>query len=640
LLPPQALLKRLSNRLAVLGGGAPPLPERQQTLRNTLKWSYDLLNPQEQRLFRRLAVFVGGWTLEAAEAVINASQPRDRADVSVLDGVASLLDKSLLVQIEQQSEEPRLQMLMTVREYGLEVLEASGDMEITQQAHAAYYLGLVEEVAFEKGTSEQQAMWLERLEREHDNLLAVMQWYLEQGEAGQGYARALRLGGALRRFWLEHGHWSEGQNFLKRALVGSKEVTPTVRGKALCAAAQFALVRSDYDQAEAQAQESLALYRELADTTGIALSLSLLGNLAWLRGNYAAARSLTEEALALWKAEGDQENVAWSLFQLGIMAIEQGEYSRGHALFEETLRMHRELGNKRGIAASLLRLGWTIYYSQGESALARSLLQEGLALFRELGDKEKIADSLNTLGWVALQQDETTMAHSLAQESIALFRELGQPIGIAESYLLLARVAALQGDQAASRALYEQSLALCRQGGDNWDIACGLEGLASVVAAQGEPIWAARLWGAAEALRESIGAPMPPVERAPHERSAAAVRAHLGEQIFTTTWVQGRAMTPEQVLAAQGRPVPTIPAPPPPAPPSASPAPSSAPTGLTAREVEVLRLLAQGLTSAQIAERLMVTPLTVNSHVRSIYSKLGVTTRSAATRYAMEHHLA
>jgi predicted ATPase/DNA-binding CsgD family transcriptional regulator/tetratricopeptide (TPR) repeat protein len=643
LLPPQALLKRLSNRLAVLGGGAPSLPERQQTLRNTLKWSYDLLDPQEQRLFRQLAVFVGGWTLEAAEAVINASQPRNRADISVLDGVASLLDKSLLVQIEQQSEEPQLIMLETVREYGLEVLEASGEMEVTRQAHAAYYLALVEEAASENGNSQQQVMRLERLEREHDNLLTVMQCCLEQGEAGQGYARALRLGGALRRFWLEHGHWSEGQNFLKRALVGSQEVTPPVRGKALCAAAQLALVqRSDYDQAEAQAQESLALYRELADTTGIALSLSLLGNLAWLRGNYAAARSLTEEALALWKAEGDQENVAWSLFHLGIMAIEQGEYSRGHALFEETLRMHRELRNKRGIAASLLRLGWTIYYSQGEPALARSLLQEGLALFRELGDKEKIADSLNTLGWVVLQQDETAMAHSLAQESVVLFRELGQPIGIAESYLLLARVAALQGDQAAARALYEQSLALCKQGADNWDIACGLEGLASVVAAQGETIWAAGLWGAAEALRQSIGAPMPPVERAPYERSVAAVRAHLGEHVFTTTWVQGRAMTPDQVLAAQGRPVPTIPAPPPPATPTASPAKSLAPSpvGLTPREVEVLRLVAQGLTDAQVAQALVISRRTVNSYLTTIYSKIGVSSRSAATRYAMEHHLA
>jgi DNA-binding CsgD family transcriptional regulator/tetratricopeptide (TPR) repeat protein len=349
---------------------------------------------------------------------------------------------------------------------------------------------------------------------------------------------------------------------------------------------------------------------------------------------------LTGEALALWRELGDQENVAWSLFHLAILAIEQGEYASGRALFEETLRMHRDLGNKRGIAASLLRLAWVIYYSQGDPATERSLLEEALALFRELGDKENIGDSLNTLGWVILQQGETAMAHSLAEESIVLFRELGQRQGIAESLLLKARTAAIQDNHVAARALYEESLALCREEGDKWDIAFGLEGLASVVAAQGELAWAARLWGAAEALREAISAPLPPVFRADRERAVAATRLQLSEQVFAATWAEGRTMTLGPVLAAQGPP--TLPQSMP-LGPAATPAAVSLPPypdGLTAREVEVLRLLARGLTNAQVAEELVVSPHTVHAHVSSIYSKLGLSSRSAVTRYAFEHHLA
>jgi predicted ATPase/serine/threonine protein kinase/DNA-binding CsgD family transcriptional regulator len=637
LLPPQALLARLSQRLAVLTGGARSLPERQQTLRNTLKWSYDLLEHEEQQLFRRLSVFVGSWTLEAAEAVAYAGQPPDPASVLVLDGVTSLLDKSLLLQLEQEVE-PRLIMLETVREYALECLASSGEEEVTRRAHADYFMALAEAVEQElKGP--EQSTWLERLEREHDNLRAAMQWSLEQGEVRQSYELALRWVGALRQLWLAHGHYSEGRSFLRRALAGSEGVTASVRAKALSAAAHLAVKQCDYDQGGALAEESLLLYRELGDTVGIALSLYLLGSVAWLRGNYAAARSLTEESSALWRETGDQENVAWSLFNLAIMLIEQGEYFRGRALFEETLTMHRELGNKKGIAASLLRLAWVIYYLQGDPATERSLLEEGLALFRELGDKDSTGDTLNILGWVVLQQGELALARALAEESTILHREVGSRVGIAESYMLLARVAALERNHVAARTLYEEGLALLREEGDKWDIAFGLEGLASVVAAQGEPAWASRLWGAAEALRESIRAPMPPVERAPYERAVADIRAQLGEKTFTTLWAEGRAMMPKQALAAHGQTLmltaPTIPPPTPAAPAAKSPV--TYPDELTTREVEVLRLVAQGLTDAQVADQLVISPRTVNGHLRSIYSKIGVTSRSAATRYAIEH---
>ncbi len=536
--PPQMLLTRLEQGLAVLSSGARDLPARQQTLRGAMAWSYDLLSPEEQMLFRRCAVFVDSCTWEAAEVVCIAA---GGLQGDVLEGLVSLVDKSLLRQEEQAEGEARFWMLQVLREFGLEALTASGEMEAARQAHATYYLALAEEVESELGGLQHQAVWLERLEREHDNLRAAMRWSLEQAEARQGYEIALRLGGALRQFWLVHGYWSEGRNFLKRALAGSEGVAASVRVKALSAAAHLALRQGNYNQGGALAGESLVLCKELGDAACIAFSLYLLGNVAWLKGDYAAARLLTGESLALFQEVGDKENAAWSLFNLAIIAVEQGDYSRGPALFEETLRMHRELGNKRGIAASLLRLAWVIYYSQGDPTTERSLLEEGLALFRELGDKENIADSLNLLGWVSLQQGEAALARSLAEESLVHYREENAQSGIAETLLLLARVAAVEDNHTAARTLYEESLALSREGGgDKWNIASGLESLASVVAAQGELAWAARLWGAAEALREAYGMPLPPVYRADHERAVAAARAQLGKKAFATAWAEGR----------------------------------------------------------------------------------------------------
>ncbi len=259
LLPPRALLERLTRRLEVLTGGAQNVSVRQQTLRDTLAWSYNLLDREEQQLFRRLSVFVSGCTLEAIESICRIFA--DGAQ-QVLDIVTSLIDKSMLHQIEQEEKEPRLVMLETIREYGLEVLAASGEEEIARRAHAAFYLSLAERVEPELGGA-QQAIWLERLEREHDNLQAALRWSLAQGQAARDMTLALRLGGALRRFWLVRGYWREGQNLLERALAVRGKVAAAVRAKALIAAANLAVTRSDYERAAALCQESLALCREL-----------------------------------------------------------------------------------------------------------------------------------------------------------------------------------------------------------------------------------------------------------------------------------------------------------------------------------------------------------------------------------------
>ncbi len=635
LFPPQALLARLDQRLQVLTSGARDAPLRQQSLRNTITWSYDLLHAEEQQLFRRLSVFVGGCTLEAIETVCDVL---DAGVVSVLAGIASLIDKSLLQQTEQEGEEPRLMMLETLREYGLEALAANAEIEVTRQAHAQYYLALAEEAEPELG-GPMQAEWLERLERAYDNLRAALLWYLEREEVEHNIEMALRLAGALLKFWEVRGHWSEGRDFLERALAGGKGVAAPVQVKALKAAAHLAYRQGDTDRAEALSEQCLARCRELGDTAGIALSLRMLGLVAWMRCNFVMACSLTEDALALFREVGDKEGIAWSLFNLATLISQQGEYARAFSLMEESLVMHRELGDKQSIAWSLFGLANMLFSSQGDPAKVHTLLEEGLALCSEMGHKEGMSWALSLFVEVFLQEGNAVKARLLLEEEMALSRELGHRQGPDESLFLLGRVEALEGDSAAARALYEESLALGREMGDDLNIPSYLEGLADVVAIQGESLWTARLLGSAETLREVRGTPIPPVYRAGYERSVASARIQLGEKAFAAAWVEGRGMTAEQAVAAQGQAILSQPGPTELLSTSSAKAPTANPDGLTPREMGVLVLLAQGLTSAQIAERLVIGVVTVNFHVRSIYSKLGVTSRSAATRYALEHYL-
>jgi len=446
------------------------------------------------------------------------------------------------------------------------------------------------------------------------------------------------LAGAVRRFWEVRSHWSEGWSCLERALEESKEAAMPVQLKALKAAAHLAYVRSDDDRAEALSEECLARCRELGDRGGIAFSLRLLGLIAWWRYNYVVAYSRTEGSLALFREVGDKEGTAWSLSNLADIVSKQGEYARAISLREESLALFRALGNIEGMAFSLVGLAEVLFLSQGDPTKVHTLLEEGLALCRGVGHKDGTAWALGLSAEAFLQQGDTIKARSLLEESMVLSREIGER-NVAWLLIVLGRVAESLGDYTAACTLYEESLATGREADDKLNIAFCLEGLADVVAIQGEPAWSARLWGAAEALRDAIGAPLPPVYHTDYDRSVAAARAQLGEKSFAAAWAEGRSMTPEQALAAQG-PV-TIPTPTsaePPSTPPAKPVPTY-PDGLSTREVEVLRLLAQGLTDVQIAEQLVISPRTVNNHLTSIYSKIQVSSRSAATRYAMEHQL-
>ncbi len=439
-------------------------------------------------------------------------------------------------------------MLETIREYGLEALTSSGEGNSARLAHADYFLQLAEEAEPAlKGPL--LATWLDRLEREHDNLRAALHWAIEGGQAEM----ALRLGSALERFWVVRGHRNEGLAFLERALAGSAGVAADVRAKASLAAARLAFNQSNYDQGEMLAQQSLALFRELGDRRGIALSLNRLGVAAWRRGDFRSARILLEEDLTLFRELGDRDRVAWSLFMHGLLDNKQGEYAGASSQFEESLALFRELGNKRGIAASLTQLAGTLFVSQGNQDMIYPLLEQGLSLDREVGDKEGMAVASLLLGWVALKQGDIATARTRVEESLALYKEMEHREGMAEALSLLARLEATRDDHAFAHVLYEESLAIAQEIGDKELIASGLGGLASVVAAQDEPGWAARLWGSAEVMREAIGAPLPPIERADYDHAVAAVREHLGEEAFASAWAEGRAMTVEQVLAAGER---------------------------------------------------------------------------------------
>lgn len=629
LLPPEALLAMLEHRLDILTSGAQDMPERQQTLRKALAWSYDLLTEMEQRLFRQLSVFVGGCELAAAEAVWDITGDEG---FSVLDGAASLLDKSLLQRIGQQAHEPRLLMLETVREYGLEWLRRHGEEEITQSSHAAYYLWLAEE-AEPHLISAGQVQWLERLELEHENVRAALSWLLEHDE----HEKALRLASALWRYWIMRGHFREARSALESALAGSPGGATPVRAKALNAAGIIAGMQLEPRQAEALCRESLACYRQLEDTKGIITSLWMLGYIALQISNFALARALEEEALALARNEGNAWGMASALEILASVAYQQGEYERAAALAGEAVTRFRESDDILGVA----HVQWTLSLlsnMQGNVSTARALLDQSLVHARAVGDTWGLFFSLFLMATIVLTQGDPLTAHTLIEESMELAKELGSRQTFEYGRYGLGLVAFSQGDYATARVQYEECLRFILQSENRLLLAGCLQGLANVLAMQQELSRATCLWGTAEVLRETIGISLSPVEHFLQQQLSAVARSQLGDEAFVAAWATGRTMPPEQALTLQETVVSSPQTPTSPHQSSVLP-PTESTAGLTPREKDVLRLLAQGLTSAQIAKQLVIGVVTVNFHVRSIYSKLGVSSRSAATRYAIEHHL-
>ncbi|GAC1349466.1 MAG: hypothetical protein NVSMB27_22870 [Ktedonobacteraceae bacterium] len=571
---PHTLLARLEQGLSILSGGARDLPVRQQTLHGTISWSYDLLSPEDQQLFRHLAVFVDGWSLEAAEALCEA---RGGLSEDMLEGMASLVDKSLLRQEEQAAGETRFWMLQTLREFGLEQLARSAELEATRQAHAEYYLRLAEEAQPSLQATE-QGRWMARLEQEHENLRAALSWLLAQARVGGEQSkhqaeRALRFCTALSWFWSIRGYSREGQTFLEQALALRESVSALVRARAFYTAAELAFLLDDQERTERLSRESLHLFRELGNKAGMADALFLLGTSAWAKGEYTLAWSQSEEAASLYQERGERWKRGRCLTQLARISTAQGEYEQAQGLLEQSLEIYRALGDKE-------RLGWVLYLlarlfflSGRDPAAARSLTEQSLTLLGEIDNPWSRAYPLVLFGQITLQQDGHTQARDLFEEGRSSFKEAGDQSGMADALVGLASVATMQGDFVAARDLYQQSLLILQRIQYQELIPFCLEGLAAVatelgttpslqggftstasqpVAMQGEGelVWAAHLWGTAEALREAIGTPVPPVYRLDYERVVAKARAQLGNETFARGWVEGRGMTPEQAMAA------------------------------------------------------------------------------------------
>jgi tetratricopeptide (TPR) repeat protein len=417
LLPPAALLARLERRLPLLAGGPPDLPARQRTMRDAIAWSYDLLEPSEQRLFRRLAVFAGGCDLEAAPAVCT-----DGGDGhAVLRGLAALVDKSLLRREEAAIAEPRLVMLEMLREYGLERLVESGEAASLRQCHATYYLALAEEAACGLGGPDQLA-WAARLEWDHDNLRAALAWARDQGDSALGR----RLVAALWRFWSARGHVREGRRWLDQVLgmsVAESGVAEDlqVRANALVGAALLALEVGAVDESARASAEGLPIARAHGSRRDLADALNAGGLIAGEQGEYAAAAACLEEALRVASASGYQAGEAAAFAQLGMVTLLTGDAPRVRALLGRGLALRRALGDTRGLATALHDLAWLDWLA-GDALRGQSLWEEALGLFRVLGDIGQIAETLWALGFGADCQGDHRRALALLAESLALRR--------------------------------------------------------------------------------------------------------------------------------------------------------------------------------------------------------------------------
>jgi non-specific serine/threonine protein kinase len=524
-------------------------------MRDAVAWSYDLLSPPERLLFRRLAVFAGGFTLDAAEAVDRAlTLPDADHTAPVLDLVADLVAKSLLHRVDHggvPGDGPRLAMLETIREFGLERLAETGEEASVRAAHAAHFSALAARADGDL-LGPRQAAWLDALEAEHDNLRAALRWADDAGD----HRLLLGLAGDLARFWRFRWHHGDGRRWLGRALAIGDGGSPVRRAKVLLGAGVMANMRCDYAQAVDLHAEALRLYREC----------------------------------------GDRWAIARALFHLGEAVNGHGDAARATALFEEALGIFRDLGEGPLAALVLKDLG-DLAMRRGDLAPAATLLDEALALCAASAFGWGRAEALGRLAAVAAAEEDPARAAALLVESSELYREHGDAVGIVGTAVA---VALLAGDRGRIEA-------------------------------------ATRLYAAASARHASLGLREPRDKYAEHRTRLAGYRTRLGDEVYDELWTAGRGLRPDELIDliarvaeeiagdAAGRP-PTTPG-------------ARYPAGLSEREVEVLRLVAAGMTNAQIAERLFISPRTVNAHLNRIYAKIEAPNRGAASRFAADHGL-
>jgi predicted ATPase/DNA-binding CsgD family transcriptional regulator len=574
LLTPQTMLDRLSERFTLLASEPADAPVRQHSLHNTIIWSYNLLRAEEQRALCRLAVFAGAFSLDAAQAVLAAGS----AAIDLLD---ALINTSLLTRREQSESSTNFSMLETIRQFGLQQLAQSGELDSARRAHAEFFLGVVEQIE-PRLTGDQQQHWLEQLDGEHNNLRAALQWAIAHAAP-----LAVRLSGALQRFWYARSYLREGIGWLEAALDAASIVPDVDRLKALCGAALLATALARLEAAERHCRAALALALQIGDDATTAAVLQPLAVILAWRGRYTEAGATIAESVALSQRSDDPVGAAIARAYQGHIAFFAGDFAAARPALREaraTLQAHQHVW---GLAFASYGAG-LVELMLGKIAPAQTLLAAALELDRSIGNRRGMIRSLWGLGTVAR----------------------------------------LQGNIATARANLAQSLALAHELGDVWSVGMALEAVASLLVDTGRGEDAARALGFATALREALGAPLTAVIAAEHERVLQELGRLLGTQALAALLNEGRTVTVERVLQIIEA-VPALP----------GLSTTWLPERLTAREMEVLRLLTRGLTDQQIAQTLIISPRTVHTHLVAIYGKLGVKNRSTAMRWALEHGL-
>jgi len=547
------IVARLHDHLGFLTGGNRTAQSRQMTLRSTLDWSYDLLSEPERILLRRLSVFAGGWDLQAAERVCSGEMADGEAGVDVSqigDLLASLVDKSLAI-FEEHAREGRYRSLEMVRQYAREQLEASGELDVIRNRHRDFFLCLAEE-AESPMRSLKPGVWPLRLEAERDNMRAALQWC----ETNRNGARAgLRLAGSLFPFWSSTSDYTEGITYLKQFLahIDTQEMTGN-RGKALYGAGILANRQGDYASARVLFEQSLAVFRLLGDDQGRVSALGNLCDVARKQGDqdstqmfYDEACALYEETLKLQLSSGDKRGSAISLNLLGLLANNHGDFAVSQARFEESLVIFQELDDKTHIAGALINLSSVVYY-RGDIDSACRLLERSLTAYRDLGDGPGAARVLFNLGYLARMRGDYSTSRALLAESLDVFRILGDKTSISITLDELAHADMDCGDYESVQLLQLENLTICKELGDRPGVAGGLEGMAAALLGQELALKAARLWGAAEALRESIGAPLSADEFGKNERQVEQARLLCNSDAFAAAWEDGRSLSWEQAV--------------------------------------------------------------------------------------------
>jgi predicted ATPase/DNA-binding XRE family transcriptional regulator len=493
----EELAAELETSFGILGGGSSTAGPRQQSLHGAIGWSHELLTPAERELFALLSVFVGGWTLNAAAAVLSGTVvpgPLERA--RALDLTSRLVDKSL-IRVSRDRGIARYDMLAVIREFAAGQLAASGRAEEVARSHATFYIALAEEAERHlRGAN--QADWLDRLDGEFDNLRAAMAWSLRAGTAGE----PVRLAGGLWLFCYLRGHYAEGSDWLERALAmtDAAGVEPQYQAKAALGAGMLAFLQCEYDVATARLESALTQYQELGDTAGTALVMQRLGGVARERGDYLTAENLHCQSYDLFESLGDRSGMSWAHNHLGFVAWLRGDLEIAARRCRRARDSFRILGDGEGLAWSLISLGTIAQYS-GDLVEAEDLLLESLALSQRLGYREGVAWSLNQLGIVERRRGFTDRAVHLLDESLAEHRDLG----------------------------------------DRWRSASVLEELATVAQQRERTEYAAFLIGAADGIREVIGAPVPEVEKPDQLATRRSIEQTLDRRAFRAAWSAGRA---------------------------------------------------------------------------------------------------